>query len=53
MLHAWRLDLCLPGADEPWRVTAPPPDDFITTAQALGLGDALRAALADDAGTVA
>lgn len=53
MLHAWRLDLCSPGTEEPWSVTAPPPDDFINTAQALGLGDALRAALADDAGAVA
>lgn len=43
MLHAWRLDLRYPGSEEPWSVIAPPPADFVAVADALGLGDALRA----------
>lgn len=46
MLHAWRLDLRSPGRDTPWSVTAPVPDDFLAAADALGLGDAVRATLA-------
>lgn len=46
MLHAWRLDVRAPGSEELWSVTAPPPADFIATAEALGLGEGLRAALA-------
>lgn len=46
MLHAWRLDLRAPGSEEPWRVIAPPPSDFVAAAEALGLDSALRAALA-------
>lgn len=45
MLHAWRLDLRSPTTGQPWSVTAPPPADFLTCADALGLGDALRAAV--------
>lgn len=46
MLHAWRLDLRAPGSEESWSVVAPPPADFIATAEALDLGDVLRATLA-------
>lgn len=46
MLHAWRLTLRAPGSGEPWSVIAPPPADFIAAAEALGLGVALREALA-------
>lgn len=45
MLHAWRLTLRAPRSGEPWSVMAPPPADFLATADALGLGDALRATL--------
>jgi 23S rRNA pseudouridine1911/1915/1917 synthase len=45
MLHAWRLDLHYPGGEAPWSVSAPPPADFVATAEALGLGAGLRAAL--------
>ncbi len=45
MLHAWRLDVRYPGSEAPWRVVAPPPADFVATAEALGLGEGLRAAL--------
>lgn len=43
MLHAWRLDLAYPGSGAPWSVTAAPPADFAAVAEALGLGDTLRA----------
>ena len=46
MLHAWRLDLRYPGGEALWSVVAPPPADFVDAAEALGLGGALRAALA-------
>jgi 23S rRNA pseudouridine1911/1915/1917 synthase len=46
MLHAWRLDLRYPGGEALWSVVAPPPADFVATAEALGLGAALHAALA-------
>lgn len=45
MLHAWRLDLRSPTTGQPWSVTAPPPADFLACANALGLGDALRAVM--------
>lgn len=49
MLHAWRLDLHAPGGDgAPWSVVAQPPADFIASAEALGLGPALAATLAED-----
>ena len=47
MLHAWRLALRAPGSGEPWSVVARPPADFIAAAEALGLGAALREALAE------
>lgn len=47
MLHAWRLDLRAPGGEgAAWSVGAPPPADFIAAAEALGLGPAVREALA-------
>lgn len=50
MLHAWRLTLAYPTPDTPWSVAAPPPTDLLATADTLGLGAALRAALAEGEG---
>lgn len=49
MLHAWRLDVRAPGTGEPLSVCAPPPQDFLDAASALGLGSPLRDALAEGA----
>jgi 23S rRNA pseudouridine1911/1915/1917 synthase len=44
MLHAWRLEICLPGEGEPRRFEAPVPPDFLATARALGLAEGLERA---------
>ena len=37
MLHAWRLRLAHPSTGRPLEITAPPPEDFVACARALGI----------------
>lgn len=49
MLHAWRLAIRWPLDQPPWTLTAPPPDDLITTARNLHIPfDASLEQLASD-----
>lgn len=47
MLHAWQIAIRYPSTGESFTVTAPPPADFIATAERLKLGGQLTSLIAD------